>query len=151
MFFMLTVAHYLTLNDDTDIPGASNTVRLSPTVRGEVINVEDKIIPIQAIEQFLIRPQVVSKEELDQSPHVLGSRDNRLVYGAGDEVYLRDSENLSKGNSYNVFRPGSEFVDPDTGEILGYQAIHLGDGELVKQGDIGTLLLLAYTTRNITR
>lgn len=141
---------YLTLNDDTGLATTSNTERLSPTIRGEVINVEDKIIPIQAIEQFLIRPQVVTKEELDQSPHVLGSRDNRLIYGAGDEIYIRDSENLIEGASYNIFRPGSAFLDPDTGETLGYQAIHLGDGELVKEGDVGTLLLLS-TQREILR
>ena len=141
---------YLTLNDDTRVAGASNTVRLSPSVREEGIDTEAKIIPIQAIEQFLIRPQVVTKEELDQSPHVLGSRDNRIVFGAGDEVYIRDSENLSEGGSYNIFRPGSEFIDPDTGEVLGYQAIHLGDGELVKNGDVGTLFLQA-TQREILR
>lgn len=141
---------YLTLNEDSAIQTASNTQRLSPQVRGEAINVEDKIIPIQAIEQFLIRPQVVSKDELDQSPHVVGSRDNRLVYGAGDEIYIRDSENLNEGGNYNIFRPGDGFVDPDTGEILGYQAIHIGDGKLVKQGDVGTLLLLA-THREVLR
>lgn len=141
---------YLTLGDDSSTLATANSQRLSPKVRGEVIDVEEKIIPIQAIEQFLIRPQVVSKEELDQSPHVVGSRDNRLVYGAGDEIYIRDSENLTEGGNYNLFRPGNAFIDPDTGEILGYQAIHIGDGELVKPGDVGTLLLLA-TYREVLR
>jgi LysM repeat protein len=141
---------YLTLNDDSSTQPAANTARMSPRIRGEAINVEDKIIPIQAIEQFLIRPQVVTKEELDESPHVVGSRDNRLVYGAGDEIYIRDAKDLNKGGNYNIYRPENEFVDPDTGEVLGYQAIHIGDGQLVKEGDIGTLLLIA-THREVLR
>ena len=92
----------------------------------------------------------MSKEELENSPHIVGARDNRLIYGVGDDVYVRGSEGFQQGESFNIYRAGEEFVDPKTGEILGYQAIHLGEGELVKDGDVGTISL-QRTEREILR
>ena len=138
---------YLTVGDSSGVTGAE---RLSPLMRAEAIDVNDKIIPIQAIEQFLIRPQIVSKEELENSPHIVGARDNRLIYGAGDNVYVRGSEGFQEGEPFNVYRAGEEFIDPKTGEVLGYQAIHVGEGEFVKEGDVGTISL-QRTEREVLR
>lgn len=139
---------YLTVGDNS--PSITGAERLSPSMRGEAININDKVIPIQAIEQFLIRPQIVSKEELENSPHIVGARDNRLVYGVGDNVYVRGSDGLVEGEKFNIYRAGEEFIDPSSGEVLGYQAIHLGDGELVKEGEPGTLGLRS-TEREVLR
>ena len=138
---------YLTLDTDTRLSGFT---RLSPSVRTEPIDTNERIIPIQVIEQFLIRPQLISLDELESSPHIVGSQDNRLIYGVGDKVYVRNSDGMSEGTVYNIYRPGGEFLDPDTGELLGYQALHLGEGELVKEGDVGTLHL-SSTEREILR
>ena len=138
---------YLTVGDSPRVAGSE---RLSPSMRAEAIDINDRIIPIQAIEQFLIRPQIISKEELEASPHIVGARDNRLIYGVGDNVYVRGSNDLVEGEKFNIYRAGEEFVDPESGEVLGYQAIHLGDGELVKEGEPGTLGL-RHTEREILR
>ena len=130
---------YITVNGDNR--RVSGIERLSPSMRGEAIEATKKVIPIQAIEQFLTRPLVVSIDELDSSPHIIASRDDRLVYGSNDLVYLRDSANLEVDGLYNVYRPGSAFIDPTTEEILGYEAIHVGDGKLTKAGDPATLYL----------
>ena len=138
---------YLTVGDSPRIAGSQ---RLSPSMRAEAININDRVIPIQAIEQFLIRPQIISREELDSSPHIVGARDNRLIYGVGDNVYVRGSEGFVEGDKFNIYRAGEEFIDPATGEVLGYQAIHLGDGELIKEGEPGTLNL-RQTEREVLR
>lgn len=138
---------YLTVGDSPRIAGSE---RLSPEMRAEAIDINDRIIPIQAIEQFLIRPQIITKEELENSPHIVGARDNRLIYGVGDDVYVRGSEGFVEGEKFNIYRAGEEFIDPSSGEVLGYQAIHLGDGELIKEGEPGTLGLRA-TEREILR
>lgn len=139
---------YLTVGDNS--PSITGAERLSPSMRAEAIDINDKVIPIQAIEQFLIRPQIISKEELDNSPHIVGARDNRLVYGVGDNVYVRGSDGLVEGEKFNIYRAGEEFIDPSSGEVLGYHAIHLGDGELVKEGEPGTLGLRS-TEREVLR
>ena len=127
---------YLTVNEENRVSGIE---RLSPAMRGEPIDATEKIIPIQAIEQFLTRPLVVGADELKASPHIVASRDNRIIYGSNDIVYLRDAANLEMDNLYNIYRAGEVFKDPDSGEILGYEAVHLGDGKITKSGEPATL------------
>lgn len=129
---------YLTVNGENRVSGIE---RLSPIMRGEPLDATEKIIPIQAIEQFLTRPLVVDENELERSPHIVASRDNRIVYGSNDIVYIRDADNLEMDALYNVYRPGTKFEDPDTGETLGYEAIHVGDGKLTRDGEPATLYI----------
>ncbi|MEM8843654.1 MAG: LysM domain-containing protein [Pseudomonadota bacterium] len=129
---------YVTVNGETRISGIE---RLTPEMREEPIEATEKIIPIQAIEQFLIRPQIVDQYTLETAPHIVGSRDNRIIYGANDSVYVRDSENFNLGEAYSVYRQGDEFLDPITGELLGYEAIHVADGEVTETGNPATLFL----------
>ena len=121
--------------------GVSGVERLSPQVRSEAIEVTEKIIPIQAIEQFLIRPQIVDEYTLESAPHIVGSKDNRIIYGANDSVYVRDSEGFEVGDAYSVYRKGEEFIDPVSGELLGYQATHIADGEVTEGGNPATVYI----------
>lgn len=134
----LTVERPYLSEDDSRV---SSVERLSPQVRTEAIEVTERIIPIQAIEQFLIRPQIVDEYTLESAPHVVGSRDNRIIYGANDSVYVRDSEDFEVGDAYSVYRKGEEFVDPVTGELLGYQATHIADGEVTEAGNPATVYI----------
>ena len=134
----LTVERPYLSEDDSRV---SSVERLSPQVRTEAIEVTERIIPIQAIEQFLIRPQIVDEYSLETAPHVVGSRDNRIIYGANDSVYVRDSEDFEVGDAYSVYRKGEEFVDPVTGELLGYQATHIADGEVTEAGNPATVYI----------
>lgn len=145
--FYVSGRPYLTVNSENRI---AEIERLSPIMRGEPIEANQKVIPIQAIEQFLIQPQVIDKTQLDTSPYIVGSRDDRLIYGSNDVVYVRGSDDLSEGTKYNIFRPGSEFRDPISDEILGYEAIHVGDGELTQAGNPASLYLTS-TNREVSR
>jgi LysM repeat protein len=129
---------YLSGEGETRVSGVE---RLSPEMRSEAIEVTEKIIPIQAIEQFLIRPQIVDEYSLETAPHVVGSKDNRIIYGANDSVYVRDSEEFEVGDAYSFYRKGEEFLDPVTGEVLGYQATHIADGEVTEAGDPATVYI----------
>jgi hypothetical protein len=46
-------------------------------------------VSLQAIQQFITRQCVVSKELLDNVPYLIGAQDDRLIYGSGDRVYAR--------------------------------------------------------------
>jgi len=41
----------------------------------------------------------------------------------------------TEASSYQIFRPGREFVHPVSGEILGLEAIDVGNADLAKAGD----------------
>ena len=70
------------------------------------------------------------------------------MYGVNDIVYLHNSVPLVESNAFNVYRPGTAFKDPDSGEILGYEAIHVGAGELIRAGNPATLHL-TETSREV--
>lgn len=116
-----------------------DTVKLSPRVRAEPL--ADKAIPAippSAIEPFLSRPLVVGKDELDSAPFVLATQENRLAIGAGSVAYA-EGLGSDKGDVWQVFRRGDALIDPETDEILGYQATYLGDARVIRRGDPATI------------
>jgi len=129
---------YLTVGGGPRIAGAE---RLSPRIRSEDVNLSIYAIPIRAIQQFIIHPRVVSEETLNAAPYIVGSEEERLVYGSGDRVYVRGFEGNPDGR-YIVFRKGEALLDPKSGELLGYEAIMVGDGNIVRNDDPATFDLL---------
>jgi len=129
------------------VPGDT---KLKPRIRTYPLEEKDVGIAIQAVKPFLIRPQVVSEEALEAAPHVLDSRDARLIYGSGDQVYVHGLDNGYPGQRFSVFRPGKPLVDPKTGERLGFEAIHASEAELIREGDPATIEL-QKTTREVLR
>ncbi len=125
---------YLTVADGPRIAG---TERLSPKIRSEDIDAGVYSIPINAIQQFIIRPRVVSEETLESAPYIIGSQEPRLAYGSGERVYVRGLDTDAQG-SFTVFRPGDAYYDPKTNELLGYEAIMVGDGEIIRLDDPAT-------------
>ena len=120
------------------VPGST---RLQPKIRTYPLDEKDVGIAIQAIKPFLIRPQVVAEETLESAPHVLDSREARLIYGSGDEVYVHGLDNAYAGQRFSVFRPGKKLLDPKTDELLGYEAIHASEAELIREGEPATIEL----------
>jgi len=98
-------------------------------------------IPIDAIAQFLARPRVVDEGSLERAPYVLSVGKEHLVAGSGFRIYAR-GKGLNDARRYAVFRQGAEYVDPDTGDVLGREAKHLGDAVLERTGDPATLRLI---------
>ncbi len=116
-----------------------DTVKLSPRVRAEPL--ADKAIPAippSAIEPFLSRPLVVGQDELDSAPFVLATQENRLAIGAGSVAYA-EGLGSDKGDVWQVFRRGDALIDPETDEILGYQATYLGDARVIRRGTPATI------------
>ncbi len=137
---------YLTVGGGPRIAGAE---RLSPQIRSEDIDASAYGIPIQAIQQFIIRPQVVSEEVLEAAPYIVGSQEERLAFGSGDRVYVRGLD-ANTQDKYTVFRAGDALYDPKTEELLGYEAIMVGDGEIIRLDDPATFDL-AETKREALR
>lgn len=108
-------------------------VKLSPSSRISGINKAISTIPMNAIRPFLDRPRVITEDDIEDAPYIVSSYEEHLVSGTGNRVYAR---NLTKPlNGYNIVRPGIEYEDPETGDVLGYEAIYLADARLIKVGD----------------
>jgi nucleoid-associated protein YgaU len=115
--------------------GGRETVKLSPQVRAEPRGrAPIPTIPAAAIEPFLSQPLVVEAGALDSAPRIVAAEDAHVVLGAGDRAYVyRLTKN--QGVDWQIYRPGKTFIDPETREILGYEAVYLGDAKVVRFED----------------
>lgn len=115
-------------------------VKLSPTPRVE--DYRDAIPPIDpaAIKPYINSPLVTDEQELLSAGYIVDGFDGRLLMGRYDKFYARGlaDDGVSE---YRIFRPGRHFVDPDSGESLGYEAQHLGDAQLLVAGDPSKLVI----------
>ncbi|HEY0663367.1 MAG TPA: LysM peptidoglycan-binding domain-containing protein [Thiobacillaceae bacterium] len=113
--------------------GGLQTVKLSPGMRASEIGADAiQPSPVQAIHPFLAQPRVVDKGALDDAPFVLGSNEERVVLGAGDEAFATGGP--AGVTRWNVMRPGKALKDPETGEVLGYEVEYLGDASTLLEG-----------------
>ena len=117
----------------------SQIQKLTPKIR--VVNGEhDAIasIPASIIAAFLTKPLVIENDEIEGAPTLIGSIENRSLLSFGDTAFATGMP-ADKGPLWQLYRPGKAFVDPDTGDTLGYEAIYLGDASIQKYDEITTL------------
>lgn len=111
------------------------TYKVLPAIR--VIKLERSIptISFDAIQQFLLHPQVISKRALEHAPYIVAGAGERLILGAGDEVYVRGLGS-SDATEYDIYREGKIYRDPDyANKILGYGALFIAKAKIQRLGD----------------
>lgn len=117
---------------------------LSPRARSESRDDAIPTVPPGAILPFLNQPLVVGKHELEKAGYVTIGLDDRVALGDRDQFYARG---LGKqpDEFYQLFRPGKPLRNPDNGEVLGYEALYLGDARLLTPGDPSKLAVTRVT------
>lgn len=114
------------------------TVRLSPRIRYQEARNPLTALQTRAIEPFLAEPLIVEEGELQVAPRIVAVGENRVMIGRGDRVYARGPadapllDDQPKIKQYRIFRNPKALKDPDTGELLGYEAEFLGKAALVR-------------------
>lgn len=110
------------------------TVVLQPGIIEEPLTEEAiQTISPSVITPFLSQPLLIENNQLDDAPRIISGPDNRVVLSPGTRVYIND---IKEGASthWNVYRPGEQLIDPDTREVLGTEAIYLGDVDIARYG-----------------
>jgi hypothetical protein len=111
------------------------TVVLQP---GAVIEPLEKAavptIPLNVIAPFLSQPLIIEKDQLDDSPRIISGQDNRVVLSPGTRIYLNEIQE-GDGLNWYVYRPAGNMIDPESQEILGVEALYLGDARINKDGE----------------
>lgn len=129
---------------------ASRTVKLSPggvvkmqpTARIEPIESAIPAIPAEAIRGYLREHRVVQEDELSKAPRIIAGADGHVVLGAGSNAYARGDFSQHDVQAYGIFRRSQVYIDPETREILGLEAIDVGLGRVLSVADdIGTIEL----------
>lgn len=111
------------------------TLKLEPSVRIKDLDEAVPTIPLDAIRNFLTRPRVLAEGELEMQPYVLAHSEGRLASGAGFTLYARGIDETNSAPEYVLVRAGEKYVDPDTQEVLGYEAMYLGEAQVTQYGD----------------
>lgn len=117
-----------------------NIEYLSPRIRESSLGDAIPTIPLEAIRDFLRAARVVSADQFRDAPYVLGFAEPHVVEGAGSEVYVKNLQ--YRGDyRYDSVRIGQKYVDPDSGDFLGWEAIPVADMELRREGQPATVLV----------
>ncbi len=115
-----------------------NVVRLQPRTRVEGLSTAVPTIPGSAIGPFLTQPLVVEAGALDSLPRIVATEEERVIVGAGNSAYVAGLS-PKDGINWQVFRPGETLTDPETGEVLGLEAVHVGDARVKRFGSPSTI------------
>jgi len=121
-------------------PSAGGAAKLLPRVHSEPIEQAIPTITPDAIAPFLTEPRVVDEDELEDAGYVTVGLDNRIALGTHSEFYARGLDD-SEAEYFQIFRPGGALKHPETGEVLAYEAVYLGDAQLIAKGDPAKLVV----------
>ena len=128
----------LQFDDGTGRLSDVDTVRVSPRNRIEAL--PDNALPTlkpSVIEPFLAEPIIVDAAEFALAPRIVSAQEGRVLLTRGDYAYARgqngspllDDQKAEK--LFRVFRTATPLKDPDTGAILGYEAVYAGKAKLL--------------------
>lgn len=115
--------------------------RLSPRVRAIPLESAIPTIPIDAIRNFLNGPRLVDRDSLRSAPYIVDFVGEHLVGGRGNAVFVKG---LPDGGltSYQTVREGEPYRDPDDGDIIGIEAIPVGNAEVSEFGQPAIVRML---------
>lgn len=121
--------------------GGRGVVQLSPQVRAAALAQAIPTIPVDAIQQFLVRPLVVTDAQFDAAPYIVSVGKEALLARTDGKIYVRGLDG-SGTIQYGVYRKGEAYLDPSNdGELLGFEALHVADAVLDTTGDPATLIV----------
>lgn len=119
-------------------------VKLSPRIRYQKQAQPIKAVEASAIQSFIIKPRLLTKDQYEKLPYIVGNYEGRMISSIGNEVYARGLDNHNEYR-YSIYHKGKTFVDPENQDILGYEAIYAGNAKVIKFGDPSTLLITSST------
>jgi hypothetical protein len=115
--------------------------RLSPQMRSYPLN----STPIPTIDDALIKSYMSNtlvldkKNQLEVAPEIVAGNEGRVILGPGDTVFASGLDGADDKQMFLAVRPGRTFTDPDTKEVLGYEAVYLGDTKVTQSAKVSTL------------
>lgn len=115
--------------------------RLSPRVRATPLESAIPTIPIDAIRNFLNGPRLVDRDTLRSAPYIVEFIGEHLIGGRGNSVFVKG---MPEGGltSHQTVREGAPYRDPDSGDVIGIEAIPVGHAEVSEFGQPAIVKML---------
>lgn len=116
------------------------TVRLSPQIRVEELDRAIPTIPLDIIAPYMTKNRILNVGEYFSSPYIVGINDEHMSAGAGNSIYVMGIDAQESNTYFGIYRRGRAYTSPAKGnEILGYEALYLGEATLEYKGSPSTL------------
>lgn len=123
---------------DADGLDSVPTERLSPQTRASTVPISPvPTLRTDYVEAMLVDPLVLSDREFQGAPRIVASKDERVLLTRGDRAYARGGvagslqDEIPGPRQFRIFRTATPLKDPDTGELLGHEAVYVGNASLV--------------------
>ncbi len=117
--------------------GMNGGVRLSPRVREGALDDAISTVPVHLLEAFFNEAVVFdSSEALLKAPRIVATQEGRVVVSRGETAYIRGD--TAGRQDFRLFREPKPLRDPNTKEVLGFEAAYVGSAEVVRDGAEGT-------------
>ena len=118
----------------TTVGGVGDTVKLSPSIRSESSETSAiASIPMNLISPFLTDAMIFDSNQMATAPRIVAVQENRMMLERGDTAYVLGD--LGNTRNWQIFREPKALVDPDTKEVLGYEARYVGSAERKQDGE----------------
>lgn len=108
--------------------------KLSPRVRAEPLP-SDAIasVPMHLIGPFLNDAVVLDTNSLETAPRVVATQEGRVLVSKGEKAYVLGD--MSAARNWQLFREPRPLIDPETNQVLGFEARYVGAAEYVRAGE----------------
>jgi hypothetical protein len=120
--------------------GPIETVRVSPRTRYDLLpNDALPTLKTHLIAPFLAEPMIVGEGGLMAAPRIVAAQDGRVLLTRGDRAYALGPEGTplldepeKKQKAFRILRNATALKDPQSGEVLGYEAQFVGRALLAR-------------------
>ena len=115
--------------------------KMQPMVHSTPIEQVIPSIRPDIIEPFISQPLIVEatdKESEARGARIVAAQEDRMLLGSGDSFYASGIPDASI-EKWHVYRKGKPLKNPETGEVMAYEAYFLGNAKLVKPGEPASL------------
>ena len=116
-------------------------IKKSPEGRVIAKNNAIPAVDLTLIEQYLVQNRVVETNWLAEQPMVLSGESPSRHHIVGDVIYIDGV--LPLGQKYGAYERGREFLNKESGEVLGQEAILASTGQVIESGKVSKIKLLS--------
>ncbi len=115
-------------------PAGKKAMKWSPSVRTTLKDVNPvTTIPLNVIAPFVKYNTILSPEDINNAPYVLGSDEGYKSSIDGFKTYINGD--LDVGKSYAIYNKGRAIKDPLTNEVVAFHATLVGTGKVLRPGN----------------
>ncbi|GHE96411.1 LysM peptidoglycan-binding domain-containing protein [Thalassotalea profundi] len=90
-------------------------------------------IPLHVIAPFIKYNTILSVQDIDSSPYVIGGEEGYKSNIDGFKTYINGD--LVAGKAYAVYKKGRPIIDPETEQVIAYHATLTGTGKALRAGN----------------